>query len=513
MPTGRDAQWFSTNRGLRNEGLDATLLTNTHVAVEEIDEFFGPKHGKNGWRYNKRPDPKTVQWIEALYQRVTGLPKVTNKQLTLTFARAIIADRKPGMKVNWAAFAAYTCRFREEVRATKAASLERRATEEELVQDGRVGLLAVKQEFATREQTTSASPPQLKISTSVNKNMAGSIVASAFRKWEDVDVDRVSMVLSTRIVAHEVAQSVLDADNVYREEVLGDLRRMRMELADRQLMHAQKTVNVERADAMLEVAKTYLAERELEFRNANPRVSPISDVLDIVVIPNLDVGTTSWVEFVQGAQDRVNVCEGKKRIEVEAEQLAKERIGEAEVECQHLSVKAENARSSFVDKKQQIAKLQVEISGLKLQVLRMKEGRGAITWPTPISSPSGAPSKWVCLLNACPLCGLWYDCNDHMFAPCGHCYHPWCMSTHATMSNTCLVADCETKFSIAWCAAWGLPLSDPSAPEPSNNQRVSRPPKSKATKIECKLSYTIPCFIHVIKWSCKLQAYGDTTKG
>jgi hypothetical protein len=35
-----DATWFVTNKGLLNEGVNATKLNNKDVVVEEINSFF-----------------------------------------------------------------------------------------------------------------------------------------------------------------------------------------------------------------------------------------------------------------------------------------------------------------------------------------------------------------------------------------------------------------------------------------------------------------------------------------
>lgn len=35
--------------------------------------------------------------------------------------------------------------------------------------------------------------------------------------------------------------------------------------------------------------------------------------------------------------------------------------------------------------------------------------------------------KKLVFLNACPICDLWYICNNHLVVECGHSYHPWCI--------------------------------------------------------------------------------------
>jgi hypothetical protein len=51
-----DTTWFATNKGLMNEGVDATKLNNKDVVVEEINSFFNLKTKKNGWKYDEKLD-------------------------------------------------------------------------------------------------------------------------------------------------------------------------------------------------------------------------------------------------------------------------------------------------------------------------------------------------------------------------------------------------------------------------------------------------------------------------
>lgn len=116
-----DAIWFKKNRGLWNEGLNASTLTSREVYVEDIAAYFRAKHGKKNLRYNVKSEPAKVAKILKLYQRVYGQERVTNKQLNLTFIRAVVAECK-GLKVNWATYDAQVTKYRQEVRTAKAAS-------------------------------------------------------------------------------------------------------------------------------------------------------------------------------------------------------------------------------------------------------------------------------------------------------------------------------------------------------------------------------------------------------
>jgi hypothetical protein len=48
-------KWFANNHSLDNTRLDVTELSNKEVMIEEINVFFAPRQGKNGWKYNEHP--------------------------------------------------------------------------------------------------------------------------------------------------------------------------------------------------------------------------------------------------------------------------------------------------------------------------------------------------------------------------------------------------------------------------------------------------------------------------
>lgn len=95
--------------------------------------------------------------------------------------------------------------------------------------------------------------------TSVNKNLTSSIVTFTFQKWEDIDVDWINIFPSKSIVAHEIAQIVLDADNLYQKnkKILVIYRGCTWSW---QAAHCCMLKNGELWEgAMMEVMKTYLA--------------------------------------------------------------------------------------------------------------------------------------------------------------------------------------------------------------------------------------------------------------
>jgi len=76
----------------------------------------------------------------------------------------------------------------------------------------------------------------------------------------------------------------------------------------------------------------------------------------------------------------------------------------------------------------------------------MKNGGGASLYPLPLFCSTIVPLKRSFDLNACPLCGLWYACNNFITTECGHTFHPWCMATHAASSLKCAIIGCDFYF-------------------------------------------------------------------
>jgi glycine cleavage system H lipoate-binding protein len=91
VPPTFDATWFAEHRDLHNEGEDVLSLTNVDVSIDDINNLFGPRLNKNGWKYDTHPNVEMVKLIEKIYCLVTGKNKIYNKQLTMLFAKAIIA--------------------------------------------------------------------------------------------------------------------------------------------------------------------------------------------------------------------------------------------------------------------------------------------------------------------------------------------------------------------------------------------------------------------------------------
>jgi hypothetical protein len=72
IPPTFDAAWFVEHQSLHNDHEDVLSLTNADVNIENINNFFGPRLNKNGWKHNDRPNAETIQLIKKIYCLVTG---------------------------------------------------------------------------------------------------------------------------------------------------------------------------------------------------------------------------------------------------------------------------------------------------------------------------------------------------------------------------------------------------------------------------------------------------------
>jgi hypothetical protein len=88
---------------------------------------------------------------------------------------------------------------------------------------------------------------------------------------------------------------------------------------------------------------------------------------------------------------------------------------------------------------------------------KMNDRGGIAAFPRPISVDLESPVRTVTDLNPCPICKLWYNCYNHLFAACGHTYHPWCLAEYTKTVVSCAVHFCNGPFSSAdWLAALGF---------------------------------------------------------
>jgi hypothetical protein len=103
----KDACWFHEHKHLAYGTIDVIKLKEVDVSQKDISSLFGPKSGKNGWKYASYTIPKAAQSILSLYRRIYLTARIPNNELSLQFARELVLQSR-GAKVDWANFAAAT---------------------------------------------------------------------------------------------------------------------------------------------------------------------------------------------------------------------------------------------------------------------------------------------------------------------------------------------------------------------------------------------------------------------
>jgi hypothetical protein len=73
-----DVAWYVDNMGLATRGIDILSLTHIDVPTSQIEEVFGPKISKNGYRYDRKVFIQVAQSIFELFKRVTRKHKMKN---------------------------------------------------------------------------------------------------------------------------------------------------------------------------------------------------------------------------------------------------------------------------------------------------------------------------------------------------------------------------------------------------------------------------------------------------
>jgi hypothetical protein len=106
-----------------------------------------------------------------------------------------------------------------------------------------------------------------------------------------------------------------------------------------------------------------------------------------------------------------------------------------------------------------------------------------------MQSPSESPTIQVALLNACPICNLWYSCHENMFAECRHSFHPWCLAKHSLLQKRCAISDYELEFREPWCTTCDI------RPHPLENTQFGlgkpapKKPRKMPTIFSCQYLY------------------------
>jgi len=92
--------------GLCDHGLNIEKeLTYSHASIAKREAMFGKRKNNNGFKYDNCVEPSLVARVEELYDVVYQKSNTTNDTIRVSFAKAILVERKGKFKVNWACFA------------------------------------------------------------------------------------------------------------------------------------------------------------------------------------------------------------------------------------------------------------------------------------------------------------------------------------------------------------------------------------------------------------------------
>ena len=76
--------------------------------------------------------------------------------------------------------------------------------------------------------------------------------------------------------------------------------------------------------------------------------------------------------------------------------------------------------------------------------------------PIPIQWLKDFDKNTLVYVENCPLCGEGFYCNDIIVSSYGHTYHPFCMSSHSSKSNRCIVEFYDEDFDPNWRLSFGF---------------------------------------------------------
>lgn len=116
----------------------------------------------------------------------------------------------------------------------------------------------------------------------------------------------------------------------------------------------------------------------------------------------------------------------------------------------------------------------------------MQECKMAVELPS-FPDPFSEVQKLLLLqfiLNACPVCSLWFSSYDYAALGCGHTYHPYCLFEHSQGSSTCLLKTCGKPFDKETIEGIGIRLA---VEAPSNARK-----KAEGLQKDAAVSVSLP---------------------
>ena len=163
-----------------------------------------------------------------------------------------------------------------------------------------------------------------------------------------------------------------------------------------------------------------------------------------------------WEESLLADETSIEHNALNKRIEERTSSLSGDIVCGCEGTIERVEGELVKSVERFAEVVYTITALESVLGSMGLQLRRMQEGSGHTFFPQPIFSNPQAPVSVVHALNACPMCGFWYSCNNFVSLGCGHTYHHWCLTKHAKKVRICLVDSCGKPFEVESNASIGI---------------------------------------------------------
>jgi hypothetical protein len=267
--------------------------------------------------------------------------------------------------------------------------------------------------------------------------------------WAADDLTNMASILEFHKTCHSSLSS--DFENVCQEKSIleGEIRRTQIMMYDRTVLIAQSKHQLQKLNEIVlqsELAKNKLLERDLHGR----LFASLGDDQELTHQAKVLGQSISYAcSGMEGMQF-------KKSIEEQTSSYHNGEAASCELELSKLQDKLldccnrHGAISAKISNSNKIQAAYVE------QLSCMHLGGGAATYPLSLSTNPSEPEQTTQFLNACPLCGFWYKCYNHLSFVCSHTYHPWCAVQQLKNSSSCLVPFCDGIAIAEWQAALGI---------------------------------------------------------
>jgi hypothetical protein len=122
-----DIYWFVQDMGFVTRGVDVLSLIDYEVPTQEIEDFFGLKVSKNGYKHDRKVGAEVTKSVLELYKCMIGKQKVKNGQINKCFACGVVSWLKHGTELDWAKYVIYCDKYSFELREMKMVNLIRQA--------------------------------------------------------------------------------------------------------------------------------------------------------------------------------------------------------------------------------------------------------------------------------------------------------------------------------------------------------------------------------------------------